>query len=509
VSFFVLQMDAARRHRDKAYRHLFKGSVLVSTLLEQDKERFDSRQDAISFGQRLLDEGHIQSIVGSADFDDSVHLYRWSDESVVEEAKKLVSTTTSYIPKKRLIELLDFQNEDDPEENGFDMQNVQKKFQCNGTDDELELSRDRSASPCLSSTGSDSGSRGQNRINIRSSPFSKSSGSLCGSATTGGVDTESLARRYSLDALGNDTADKLSIDQLSRASKQQSNEPEAQHLNVRRSPQHSKIDLLQTTNQRQPQHTKLNLVASKPPRAPQHTKLDITPQRNPQHVSLDFVPQKPSQHTKINLVTEKAQRSPQHTSVDFISFVDFQMSPPVSPLQPKDIYQEPSAPDMTSSPEPPTASESQDGDEPREQARASDLDMVTTCRYDGVDMPALDLENLDFDTLRPSTETMVKDSLDVMQKSLDTLEVQRYGFSDNEKQLLEQMKVMQTEHQNMISKYEEKLDSLMSSIANIKSLADYIKAKQSENKEASSLESKTDAQKEADQEQRKLQHHLY
>ena len=40
-------------------------------------------------------------------FEDSVHLYRWADETVVREAKRMVSTNSSHIPKKRLIEMID------------------------------------------------------------------------------------------------------------------------------------------------------------------------------------------------------------------------------------------------------------------------------------------------------------------------------------------------------------------------------------------------------------------
>ena len=43
----------------------------------------------------------------SASFEDSVHLYRWADETVVREAKRMVSTNSSHIPKKRLIEMID------------------------------------------------------------------------------------------------------------------------------------------------------------------------------------------------------------------------------------------------------------------------------------------------------------------------------------------------------------------------------------------------------------------
>ena len=505
VCVFLFQMDSARRQRDKAYRHLFKGSVLVSTLLDQDKERFGSRKDAIGFGQRLLDEGHIQSIVGSSDFDDSVHLYRWSDESVVQEAKKLVSTTSSHIPKKRLIELLDFQDEHSTEDNGFDMQGVQRAFQCNGTDDELELSRDRPASPCLSTTGSESGSRVTKRIKTRPSGIPRPRVAPCNK------DGASPERRYSSDALvSSETTDKVpSIDKVSRTNtcSKPSKLPE-RHC-VQKSPQHTRVDLISTTPQRQPQHTKLDFVTAKPPRAPQNTNIELTPPRSPQHSKLDFSPQKPPQHTIVNLVTEKVKRSPQHASVDFVAFVDFQMSPPVSPLQNKDFYENSIAPDMTSSPEQPARDEPQGSDASCDRGAASDVDMISTCRYDGVDMLALDLENLDFDVLRPSTEKMVNDSLEAMQKSLDSMQEQRHGFSDNEKQLLEQMKLMQTEHQTMISSYEEKLDSLIKSVADIKSVTSQSAKScnhgdtesEEEEKEESSLQSKTDAQKKADQEE--------
>ena len=87
------QMDGMRNRssKDKSYKNVFKGSVLVSTLLDHDSSRFTDREAAVRFAQKLLDAHHIESIVGSQNFEDSVHLYRWKDETVVKEAKKMVS----------------------------------------------------------------------------------------------------------------------------------------------------------------------------------------------------------------------------------------------------------------------------------------------------------------------------------------------------------------------------------------------------------------------------------
>ena len=115
----------ARKERDRTYRHVFKGSVLINTLLDYDTNRFTSRQAAVKFAQKLLDlgpnntqfllqlascninteccvlnVGQVESIVGKRTFEDGVALYRWCDESVVREAKKIAhTTTTTHIPK--------------------------------------------------------------------------------------------------------------------------------------------------------------------------------------------------------------------------------------------------------------------------------------------------------------------------------------------------------------------------------------------------------------------------
>ena len=91
------------RTKDKSFRHVFKGSVLINTLLDYDDHKFHSRQGAVKFAQRLLDIGQVESIGGGDVFEDSVALYRWCDETVVREAKRLQHenqcTTVTHIPR--------------------------------------------------------------------------------------------------------------------------------------------------------------------------------------------------------------------------------------------------------------------------------------------------------------------------------------------------------------------------------------------------------------------------
>ena len=61
-------MDMLRGKKDRSYRNVFKGSVLVSTLMDHDQNRFATRAHAVKFAQRLLDAGHIESIVASCEY---------------------------------------------------------------------------------------------------------------------------------------------------------------------------------------------------------------------------------------------------------------------------------------------------------------------------------------------------------------------------------------------------------------------------------------------------------
>ena len=62
---------------------------------------------------------------------------------------------------------------------------------------------------------------------------------------------------------------------------------------------------------------------------------------------------------------------------------------------------------------------------------------MSTCRYDGVEMQALDLDNIYFDTMR--RQPTGTESVAAMERSVENLAKQSCSYSDNEKQLLEEV----------------------------------------------------------------------
>lgn len=60
-------------------RNVFRGAVLVSLLVETNAGFLPDRIIACKFARRLFREGHIQSISGAKDFEDSAQLYMWCD----------------------------------------------------------------------------------------------------------------------------------------------------------------------------------------------------------------------------------------------------------------------------------------------------------------------------------------------------------------------------------------------------------------------------------------------
>ena len=69
---------------------------------------------------------------------------------------------------------------------------------------------------------------------------------------------------------------------------------------------------------------------------------------------------------------------------------------------------------------------------------ADDMGMSSMCRYDGVEMPALDLDNIYFDVVR--RQPTGSESVAAMERSVENLEEQSCSYSDNEKQLLEEVR---------------------------------------------------------------------
>ncbi|KAK3578979.1 hypothetical protein CHS0354_034773 [Potamilus streckersoni] len=60
--------------------NVFKGSLLVSTLLERYSKQFRSRTAAVKFARRLFRDGIIRSVFGADTFEDSVQFYTWNDK---------------------------------------------------------------------------------------------------------------------------------------------------------------------------------------------------------------------------------------------------------------------------------------------------------------------------------------------------------------------------------------------------------------------------------------------
>ncbi|CAG5124885.1 unnamed protein product [Candidula unifasciata] len=79
-------------------RNVFKGTVLISLLVETNASFFPSRITACKFARRLFREGHIQSISGAKDFEDSAQLYVWCDleRPEAEHGHILISAGSSY-----------------------------------------------------------------------------------------------------------------------------------------------------------------------------------------------------------------------------------------------------------------------------------------------------------------------------------------------------------------------------------------------------------------------------
>lgn len=89
----LLQMDS-RRGRGGRNRNVFKGCVLVSILIETHPRRFKSRAVAVKFAKRLLREGYIKSIFGSRSFEDSAQLYMWQDDDAIRRHRATMTSSS-------------------------------------------------------------------------------------------------------------------------------------------------------------------------------------------------------------------------------------------------------------------------------------------------------------------------------------------------------------------------------------------------------------------------------
>ena len=82
---------------------------------------------------------------------------------------------------------------------------------------------------------------------------------------------------------------------------------------------------------------------------------------------------------------------------------------------------------------------------------STDSGVVSMCRYDGVEMPALDLDNIYFDVV--FRQPTGNDSLAALARSVENLAEQSSSYSDNEKELLEEVsETMQLTHEYFVNK---------------------------------------------------------
>lgn len=84
------------RLRSSGNENVFKGSQLVTSILERHSAHFRSRATAVKFCRQLFNDGTIKGVFGADTFEDSVQLYTWKEQNgsnmtsypVIEPRKK-------------------------------------------------------------------------------------------------------------------------------------------------------------------------------------------------------------------------------------------------------------------------------------------------------------------------------------------------------------------------------------------------------------------------------------
>lgn len=69
------------RLRNSGNENVFKGSQLVTSILEKHPKHFRSRATALKFCRQLFNDGIIKGVFGADTFEDSVQLYTWKDQN--------------------------------------------------------------------------------------------------------------------------------------------------------------------------------------------------------------------------------------------------------------------------------------------------------------------------------------------------------------------------------------------------------------------------------------------
>ncbi len=350
-----------------------------------------------------------------------MHLYRWADETVVREAKRMVSTNSSHIPKKKLIEMIDMgQGGAEPST----VKETKEKLASKTTDPaEKERRRERRRERMSRRKTTDvTGLQLSDNKDIIETNLSKISKE---------VDTN-LTRTNSVSStdgiLGGDT-------------------------NLRVASPQSVMSDIDSKSSGLTQPHKFEPSSYSRVRSPETTVSPVSGMRSPHSSSRSqsresgiCSPERPQSRTG----SQTRSRSPDNRS----------SSRPLSPaskassraLSPAEC----TSPRMTS----PSIREV-DGN------NNEDLEgNVSTCKYDGVEMRALDIEHINFNAIRPA----VPDSISAMNQAVDELAEQSGSYSDNEKQLLEQMKRMRLNHESTVVNYEEQISKLMTEMEKMKSM---------------------------------------
>lgn len=84
------------RLRSSGNEHVFKGSQLVTSILERHSSHFRSRATALKFCRQLFNDGVIRGVFGATTFEDSVQLYTWQDQN---GTKMMTSPASGHVIK--------------------------------------------------------------------------------------------------------------------------------------------------------------------------------------------------------------------------------------------------------------------------------------------------------------------------------------------------------------------------------------------------------------------------
>ena len=506
-------MDLARRPKDKNFKHVFKGSVLVTTLLEYNKDRFEGREAACAFAQKLLEAGHVQSVVGLRSFDDSAALYRWGDESVVKEAKKMVATTASHIPKKRIIELMDLKQGSGGED-AYHVKDVKGKFAGKKPEEDRKK-------PIASHAGSDIPRQKvpSRRYSDQSTPRTRS--------RANSTEFESRLPRAK--------ARSSSIDSnLDRTPNRHAPSPAGTSSSGQASSRHAPSPASSSGRSSAPRSpispSPVNPAPRTKPPSPaipaMAEPITFTVQMDSRHPTTPSRPSTASQATPTMMTssgpthTEVLTPTPIHIHTEvFVPVMTTRFETPTfhtpvrayeAPVSSVQQAYERGRSDSAPSPEPSrsgTLSPASLLSDPLPEYRLldgrgsvlgarspsvhgspspapdqTDSHTGSTCRYDGIEMPALDIDSIDFQFPRHTpvpTNSVTED----LEKSIAHLEGQSNCYSDNEKQLLEQMRKMKHDHEHVLQSYEDQINELMTKVNDLKGLAEILESRQASEEE--------------------------